>query len=541
MVNILFPEWEITSFKAEGNSLKLNASSSNLEGACPDCDVVSKRIHSYYKREPRDLPISQWAIEIELNTKRFRCLNKQCERKTFAEDYGEFLPRYAHRCKRLKEKQQIISLYLSAETGETVLSELNMPVSADSLLNNLHSLEITEVGQVRILGIDDWAFKKGRNYGTILVNLETHETIDLLSDRTSDTAIAWIEKHPEIEVVSRDRAKEYKQAATQAAPQAEQVADRWHLLVNLSDHIKNWLYRHRNYLVDPSGELDTKAVTQQHSTKLSDLEKLATMKAKNTFEQKHLDVQKTRAKRFKQYEEVKQLREQGLTWSEISAKVGKGSTTIRRWLRTGVPTKYRKSILDAYKPYIKERFEAGCNNSGVIFREIQTSGYEGSIGGIQQYMALLRAGIAVEQGEHINTYLPNQPLLFSHQEACLLFTTDKTLFSDKDTSRLDLLLDTYPEAKLCYDLCREFFIMIQTQNSNTFETWLQKAKDSRIKEMKSFAKGIQSDFKAVKNAIDLPWSNGIVEGKVNKLKYIKRQMYGRASFDLLRKKILLLK
>ena len=528
MLQNFFPKCSVEVVCKNDHAFKLKISSKQREANCPDCHCRSKYVHSYYNRSPVDLPICGWKVQIDLCAKRFRCKNRNCQRCTFAESFGDWLPRYAHRTTRLKNMQVQVALFLAGEAAARLLKKLGMAISPDSLLNNLRSLDHDYNKNVRVLGVDDFSFRKGKTFGTILVDLEKHKVIDLLKDRSAKILAEWLKKHPEIEIISRDRSGEYTRGASEGAPQAQQVADRWHLLRNLSDTIEKWLERHRKLLTDPNPSPHNAIEAEDVAPEFQE--------ASNCFEKQQLIKLKNREKRFAQYQKAKELRAKGLSWNLVAAKVGKGSSTLRRWFREGVPNKEREGKLSPYKAYLKKRFNEGCQSGLQLHREIESQGFKGSAVVVQGYLALLRKGIASDpQGKD----KMSEPKHYTPREGVLLFTCEAKLLSELEKDRLEHLKQNCDEAQSCYELSRGFIRMIHNADGAFFDKWLAKAEAYNIKELKQFAKGIRKDASAVKAGIELPWSNGIVEGKITKLKLIKRMMYGRASFGLLRKRVLL--
>ncbi len=528
MLQNFFPKCSVEVVSQDGKAFKLRISSNQQEAKCPDCNYRSKYVHSYYNRSPLDLPICGWKVQINVRARRFRCKNKNCQRSTFVESFGDWLPRYAHRTTRLKNTQTQVTISLAGEAAARLLKKLGMAISPDSLLNYLCSLDQDYNKDVRVLGVDDFSFRKGKTFGTILVDLEKHRVIDLLEDCSAKTLTEWLKKHPEVEIISRDRSGEYARAASEGAPQAQQVADRWHLLMNLSDTIEKWLERHRKLLTDPN----------LHPNNTLEVEKAATelQEANNNFERQQLIKLKNREKRFAQYQKAKELRAKGLSWNQVAAEVGKGTSTLMRWFREGVPNKEREGKLSPYKAYLKKRFNEGCQNGLQLHREIESQGFEGSAVVVQGYLALLRKGIdSIPQGKDKTS----EPKCYTPKEGVLLFTREARLLNEVEKDRLKHLKQNCEEAESCYELSRGFINMIHNADGPFFDTWLSKAESSSIKELRQFAKGIRKDSSAVKAGIELPWSNGVVEGKITKLKLIKRMMYGRASFNLLRKRVLL--
>lgn len=235
------PGFEITRIEQTANELTVLAQANPSGAACPVCGGISCSIHSYYSRRLKDLPITEPPVVLLLRVRRFRCMNEKCSRRIFAERFPDVLPAYARRTSRLTRTLQTVEFALGGEPGSRLLTRLRMPWAADTLLRIMRRLPPAMPAAPRTLGVDDWAFCKGRRYGTILVDLEQHRPIDLLPDRTADMLTAWLRSHPGVEIVARDRSTEYACGITEGAPQALQVADRWHVLKNLREVIQRLL------------------------------------------------------------------------------------------------------------------------------------------------------------------------------------------------------------------------------------------------------------------------------------------------------------
>jgi transposase len=210
-------------------------------GHCPDCSHTSRAVHSRYRRSPADLPSLGRAVRLDLHLRRFYCNNPACHRRTFAERLPALLAPHARRTQRLAKAQARIGVALGGEAGSKLLPHLAMLTSADTLLRLVRRLPLPTAKTPRVLGVDDWAMKKGRTYGTILVDLERRRVVDLLPDRSATTLAVWLQAQPRITLVARDRSTEYARGISEGASRARQVADRWHLLVNAHEMVERWL------------------------------------------------------------------------------------------------------------------------------------------------------------------------------------------------------------------------------------------------------------------------------------------------------------
>ena len=224
-------------------ALTIVAEAKHDHACCPSCRTVSTSVHSRYRRRPADLPASGKPVRLQLAVRRFYCRDPACPRRTFAERFPKLLARHAQRTRRLADAQARTGLALGGQPAARLLAHLAMPASATTLLRTIRGLRLPNAPRPCVVGVDDWALRKGRTYGTIVVDLERRRPIDLLTDRSAETWAAWLRRQPQIRLVARDRSTEYARGTTQGAPEAVQVADRWHLLLNTRQMIERWLAR----------------------------------------------------------------------------------------------------------------------------------------------------------------------------------------------------------------------------------------------------------------------------------------------------------
>jgi transposase len=370
-------------------------------------------------------------------------------------------------------------------------------------------------------------FLKGRPdfYGTVLVDLVRHRVIDLLPDRKAETAKGWMQAHPEIDLVSRDRGGDYASAASQGAPQAAQSADRFHLVKNLTEAVQK-------ALVDCRAELQRELKRAEPAD--PPVREESTLSLVTSDGQPYSAHQ---AERYERYQQVVALREQGMKTKEIAKRVGLGVRTIQRWLTQGeyVETNYHhrhRSRFDTYEAYVMRRWDEGCHNIQQLWREIEAQGYTHSDRALRKHLEPL---CGKEQGD-----FPQASCLdhFSAKKAMWLFIRRFKDLDEKEREELATIRQASETAEILYFLVQEFLQMVRKLEGERLEAWLTAVAASQIEELQRFANGLEQDKAAVLMGLTHSHNNAQAEGQVTRIKLIKRMMYGRAGFPLLRQRVL---
>ena len=516
-----------------------------LTAMCPLCQHPASRVHSRYERTLADTPVAARRVLLKVEIRRFFCDQKQCQRRIFAERLPQLANRYARATKRLLQAQTAIAQAVGSRAGTFLATVLHMPGSATTLLRRERAAPIAQVKAPRALGVDDFAFKKGNRYGTILVDLESHHPIDLLEDREAATLTKWLKEHPGSEIISRDRAGAYALGAREGAPEALQVADRFHLLHNGVEVLERFLTRYHRHL--------NEATLQASQESLETVPPIIVPSTPVELTRVQCQSLAKHQKRRARYEQIGQLHAQGVSIHAIAETLAMSRRTVRRFVRAQSfedafpeqPTsRPRPNKLDEFEVYLRERWDQGCHNASQLFREIQKRGFVGTSSALRQYLAKWRIQPPAELGR-LRGSLPNRrvkPTVPSTRETTwLLLGYKRTQDAQKQKFNdgfVDCLCAACPLIMTARTLVIEFFALVRESRADVLESWLCSADASGIMELQGFSSGLRRDLDAVVAGISLSWSNGVVEGNVNRLKFIKRRGYGRANFDLLRRRVL---
>ncbi|MCB0141929.1 MAG: ISL3 family transposase [Caldilineaceae bacterium] len=467
LVSLLLPDpenlqLETLTMEEDQQRVVLEVIARQTNPACPTCEMRSTRVHSRYRRMLADLPWADTAVRLHLHVRKCFCANPSCAQRIFSERLPRVVAPWARRTDRLAAQQRTIGLALGGAPSERLSEKLDCPASRDTFLRLVRSTPTADVPTPCVLGVDDWAMRKGHTYGSIIVDLERSVIIDVLPDRTADTFAQWLQAHPGVEIISRDRGGAYAEGGTACSPHAVQVADRWHLLKNLADALTTLFDQHRPAIEQqlrastdlnptpqnganspvppvtdvfaPPAAVNAAAVAPTVAEELPTAP-VPTSSAPTRFStplspRKQEEQERRRAQQQARYEKVRRLREQGWTLSAIAEWVGLDRSTVRKYsLAPAFPQRQPRSPqasrLDPFKSYILQRWNEGCHTGSVILQEIQAHGYRGGDTIVRNYITQLRiaSGLPPKKrsgGQAKAVGAPNQRLPSSRHLACLV-------------------------------------------------------------------------------------------------------------------------
>ncbi len=518
--------------------ITLRVQSTQTSAPCPLCATPARRIHSDYGRTLADLPWAQYRVCLQLRVRKWFCRNRRCRRRIFTERLPTIAAPWARRTLRLAQRLLALGVALGGKAGVRLGHAWDMRVSRNTLLRLLRRQPEPGAPTPRVLGVDDWALRKGHTYGTILVDLERRQPIALLPDRTAAPVAQWLRDHPGVEVIARDRASAYAEGAKQGAPQATQVADRFHLLQNLREALEAVLTTHAQALNAVNAQQRPQPVP------LADGTLAVPVPPPPTPPRAAQQAAQRAAIRQARYEQVWALHRQGYPIIAIAAQVGCSSRTIERYLQMPVWPEpqhrrhYGRSVLNPYIDSLLERWNAGCRTAIQLFRELQTQGYPGSYRRVTAYVSRLRQAQGLPprcQGRRQTLPMvakpTSQPL--TPRRATWLVLRRAAQRTEAETQQLTQLQAQQAEVAEAIDLAQDFAALVRQRQPAQLDPWLQRAASSTLEALRRFAQSLSEDYQAVKAGVTLPWSTGPVEGNINRLKMLKRQMFGRAHLDLL--------
>jgi transposase len=401
-----------------------------------------------------------------------------------------------------------LGLALGGRPAASFAKRLMLPVSKDTLLRVVRRRSRPPADPLRVIGIDDWAWRRNHRYASIICNLERRRVVTLLPDREPATAQAWLAAHPTIAIVARDRGGGYGEAAAKALPHAVQVADRWHLMENASraflDAVRKSMRQIRTVI----------GATTINPELLSAAERLQY--------EGYLRHEETNAA-------ILALSKNGKPIKQIVRLTGHSRKLVRQVIRgeRNDVFRTRESSLDLHLAWLDDQWVSGCRNGAELWRRLKARGFRGSLRVISEWATRRRRAEKADAQS-----LQRIP---SARTIARLMTIGRDLLTKAETVTIAALEAGVPSLVEARDLIAEFHVMIRRKAEEGLTPWIERA---RISLVASFASGVVRDEAAVRAAITSPWSNGQTEGQITRLKLVRRQMYGRGNIDLLQARLI---
>jgi transposase len=548
----------LTDLSTTDTGIALELTATRVVVACPACAAESSRVHSLYQRTVSDLPWAGVPVILQLHVRRFVCRNPACPHATFSEPLPEVVAPSARRSVRLATEQRQLGLQVGGAVAARIAQRQGMPLSPATVLRLVRRTQVTEHATPSLLGVDEWAYRRRLDFKTILVDLRTRKPIELLPDASAASFASWLQEHPGVEIIARDRAGTFAEGARQGAPDAIQVADRFHLMQNLRTAIEEILKQMvavrqvaAEALAEQTNLLQSTATTAIAGDETSVNSALPLPDIRRARDPYRTRVQEQRrAQRLARYEQVLGLHQAGALQQEIAERLNITRATVSRYLKaTGFPERAPyprlESKLDPYHTYLSERWAAGETNGRHLWQELQEQGFTGSLMRVMRWAArqqlLSPPDPSSRRGrnQQVRQAQPAQAVapLRTRRVVWWLLRRPDTLSAERQ-ALLARMEQANPAFGQLYRLAIQFTEMLRKQQVEQLRPWLSAAQASEFRELKSLAGSLERDYAAVEAALRLPYSSGPVEGNITRLKLIKRSGYGRASFDLLRLRVL---
>jgi len=529
LIYLLFPHLgslELDQVEDAGDLVRLVARTRTSPVTCPKCGELATRVHDRYWRRLQDLSCCGRPVQVVLRVRRFICDNPACAVATFAEQVDGLTARHQRRTVGLRSLLERIALALAGRAGSRLARVLGAIVSRCTLIRLIRALPDPEIGKVAVLGVDDWAKRRGQSYASVLLDMDSHRVIDILPGREAGTFAGWLRAHPGVQLICRDRAGGYALGAREGAPGAQQVADRWHMWDDLGDYVKKTVAAHHGCIKDHYAAPGQAAADQAPDPQQT-AERATAVHAEN-----RARVVRTRQR----YEQVQKLKAEGKRIAAITRELRLAPGTARRYFHADSADELAAaslagwpSMLDDYKPHLHRRWNEGCTNIQQLHREVKALGFRGSYATVYAYLAPFQgkaappAVLGPPKVRYVTSWIRRRPGNLDADEQLKLMQVRAAC----------------PHLDALRGHVEEFAKMLTGRHGERLDAWITAVRADDLPHLHAFANGLERDHAAVLAGLTLPYSSGAVEGKVCKIKFLKRLMFGRASYDLLRKMALL--
>jgi transposase len=500
---------------------------------CPGCRHRSTAVHSSYRRTVADMPIAGAQVFIHLHVRRFFCRHAACLRRIFAERFPTLVPVRGRHSLGVRSALRQVGLAVGGRAGARLAQALGLPGSYRTIVRLVHRTPLPSLAAPRVIGLDEWAWRRGRRFGTIVCDLERHQVVDLLPVRSAPAVAQWLQAHPSVEVVCRDRSRLYAEGIRHGAPQAVQVVDRFHLVQNLGEALERFFLRYRRALSTLGASRSRSSEPPPTLARLS---------------------QARHARWARLFHQIRQLHAQHLGIAAIARRVQVSRPTVYRYLAMPQPPERQRSrhrgqpLIAPFTAYLRRRWNAGCRNAQQLWRELVAQGHRPARRTVERYVGQLRretgTRLKFRQAAPVPLYAEDQderrPAPLTALRAARLFVANPADRPSADQAQLTHLLRLDPVMPHTYQQVQTFCRTVRERRGHEFDAWITGVQQTGVRELRGFAKGLLKDEAAVRAGLSLIWSNGPTEGCIHRLKLLKRQAYGRAGVDFLRHRILAL-
>jgi transposase len=509
----------------------LDLKARRCSAVCPCCRHRSTAVHSSYRRTLADGPIAGSRVLIHLQVRRFFCRHAACSRRIFAEQFPTLVPVRGRHSLAVCSALRQVGLAVGGRAGARLAQALGLPGSYRTIVRFVHRAPFASFADPRVIGLDEWAWRRGRRFGTMICDLERHQVIDLLAVRSAPSVAQWLQAHPSVEIVCRDRSRLYAEGIRHGAPQAVQIVDRFHLVQNLGEALERFFLRYRR-------ELNTLGTLLHQSSEPTPTPAMISQARHDRWV--HL------------YHQIQQLHAQRLGTAAIARRVQVSRPTVYRYLAMAQPPERQRSrhrgqpLVAPFTPYLRQRWNAGCRNAQQLWRELVAQGHSPSRRTVERYVGQLRRETGTRfkfrQAPPAPLYAEDQdesrPAPLTALRAARLFLAKPEEQRPTDQALLTHLLHLDPVMTPTYHQVQAFCRMTRERRGDEWDAWVTEVQQTGVKELRGFVQGLLKDEAAVRAGLSLVWSNGPTEGFIHRLKLLKRQAYGRAGVDFLRHRIL---
>ena len=477
--------------------ITLRVRSTQASVPCPLCNTPARRIHSRYDRTLADLPWAAYRVRLQLRVRKWFCRNRHCRRRIFTERLPTVAAPWARRTLRLAQRFAALSVALGGKAGVRLGHQWGLAVSRNTLLRLLRRLPVPPLATPTVLGVDDFALRKRQTYGTVLIDLERRQPVALLPDREGDTLAQWLQAHPGVEVITRDRSKAYADGARQGAPTATQVADRFHLVQNLAEALTQIFNLHGKALQAVNAAQSRTPRTQPDGTVVVPVPPASPLR------NAQVQAAHSRNRRVARHEQIWALRRQGWTGQAIAQQLWSAKSTVFRYLRspTFAERTYKRrghSILNPYKDTVLQHWNRGCHDALQVFHLLQQQGYRGSYATVARYAQRLRQaqGLAPRQrqsSQHLSVVVEPQHGQLTPRGTAWLVLRRPERRVPEDEQQLARLTAQQADLAEAVTLARDFADLVRTRQPDRLDGWLARATTSTLAALQRFAQGLRDD------------------------------------------------